>query len=110
MGPARKVGRAVRGPAERPAGVRGSRVHRGEGDRPVGPEGERPLGVADAAPVEGEVDNELDGGRSVKRLRCAADGHRAEHRDFDGVVGHDGERSGTPSVGAEGFEPSLGTV
>ena len=71
--------------------------------------------------MEGEVDHELARGRPVERSGRAADDDRTEDRDFDAVVGHAGERSATHGdvfhdpgqgfcVGAEGFEPSLGTV
>ncbi len=63
-----------------------------------------------AAAVEGEVDHELEGSRAVKRSGRATDGDRTEDRDFDALFGHAGERSAARRVGAEGFEPSLGTV
>ena len=66
--------------------------------------------MTDATAVEGQVHHELERGRAVERPGGAADDDRAEDRDFDAVVGHAGERSARPCVGAEGFEPSLGTV
>lgn len=49
--------------------------------------------MADATPVEGEVDHELACGRPVKRSGRASDGDRSEDRDFNAVVRHPGERS-----------------
>jgi hypothetical protein len=77
--------------------------------------------MTDATAVKGEVDHELTRDRPVERSGRAADDDRTEDIDFDIVVGHDGERSATRGdvfhapgqdfcVGAEGFEPSLGTV
>ena len=85
-------------------------MHGGEGDRALGPDRQGPLGVTDAAPVKGEIDDELEGGRAVERPGRATDGDGAEHSDFDAVTGHGEERSAARCVGAEGFEPSLGTV
>ncbi len=66
--------------------------------------------MTDPAAVEGEVHDELESGRAVKGPCGAVDGDGTKDRDFDGVVGHAGERSAPHCVGAEGFEPSLGTV
>jgi hypothetical protein len=72
--------------------------------------------MTDSAAVEGKVHNKLESGRTMKGPRSAADGDGTEDRDFDALVGHAGERSGAAPrgggqyVGAEGFEPSLGTV
>ena len=60
--------------------------------------------------MEREIHDELESGRAVKGPGGAADGDGTEDGDFDGVVGHAGERSAQRCVGAEGFEPSLGTV
>ena len=66
--------------------------------------------VTDATSVEGEVDDQVACGGATKRPGGAAHEDRPEDRDFHGVGGHTGERSPAHSVGAEGFEPSLGTV
>ena len=77
--------------------------------------------MTDATAVEGEVDHRLAGSRPVEGPGRAADEDRTEDRDFDGVVGHEGNgrrrmvtwcthRARAFFVGAEGFEPSLGTV
>ena len=91
-GKMRPAGRVA---AQRPAGVRGRRMRGGQRHRPLGPDGQRPFGVTDAIAVEGEVDHELARGRPVERSGRAADDDRTEDRDFDAVVGHDGERSAT---------------
>ena len=82
--------------------------------------------MADATPVEGEVDHQLTRGGPVKRSGRPSDDDRAEDRDFNAVrASRRGTVGGGPPlvtemrspkrgqrhfVGAEGFEPSLGTV
>ena len=89
----------ARGPsAVRPSARRASEAVECSGrrrHRALGPERQRPLGVAHAAPVEGQVDHELERGRAPEGLGGAPHGDRAEDRDLDGTPGpgHDGERS-----------------
>ena len=65
--------------------------------------------MAHSSPVEREVDHQFTRGRAPERSGRAAQDDGPEDRHFD-AVGHAGERSAAHSVGAEGFEPSLGTV
>ena len=59
---------------------------RWRGGRPLGPDRQGPLGVTHAAPVEGEVDHELERSRAMERSGSAADDDRTEDRDFDACV------------------------
>jgi hypothetical protein len=94
---------------------------------PLGPDRQRPLRMSDAIAMEGEVDHELARGGPVKRTCRTAHDDRTEDPDVNAFAHHAGERSaatsrrgptsGSPQpdgvedcVGAEGFEPSLGTV
>ena len=105
-----KCGAPVGSAAQGTAGVRRGGVGGGQGHRSLGPDRQRPLGVAHTVPVEGQVDDELQRGGAAKRCGRAADDDRTEHRDFDAVVAHAGGTVAAERVGAEGFEPSLGTV
>ena len=82
--------------------------------------------MPDATSMEGEVDHELTSGGPVKRPGRPGDHDRTEDRDVDAVVHHSwgtvggagtwprngpqNPRGQAHCVGAEGFEPSLGTV
>ena len=94
--------------AECPAGIRGRRVRGGRRHRTLGPHRQRPLGVAHAMAVEGQVDHELESGRTLER--CGGAGHldRAEHRNVDAVVAHAGERSATDTRGGGGIRTLTG--
>jgi hypothetical protein len=60
--------------------------------------------------VEGQVHDELARSGPPERANGPTDSDGPEDRDLDGVTAHAGERSQAHLVGAEGFEPSLGTV
>jgi hypothetical protein len=70
--------------------------------------------MGDPVSVECQVDHQFEGGGPTEGKRRTTNLDRTEHGDFDGTTGHEEERSAMrppgPEVGAEGFEPSLGTV
>jgi len=71
--------------------------------------------MTNATTVEREVDHQFTRRRAAKRSDRSMHEYGSEDRHFDTIVSHAGERSpqnGAQArcVGAEGFEPSLGTV
>ena len=85
-------------------------MRRGQRHGTLRPECQGPLGVTDTTTVEGQIDDQVARGRAAERSGGAVNEDGPEDRDFHGVSSHAGERSPERCVGAEGFEPSLGTV
>ena len=90
----------------------------GQGHGAFGPDRQGPLAVTDAVAVEGQVNDELARGGPPERAGGPVERDRPEDRDLDGVAAHAENGPGqmvaewgqAQFVGAEGFEPSLGTV
>ena len=107
----RQVGSAVGVPPQSAAGVGGGRVRGGQRHGTLGPDRQGPLAVTDALAVEGQVDDEL---RAADRWNgpaapWTATGPRTATSTASLVTPGNGRQTRL-YVGAEGFEPSLGTV